>query len=156
MSVKNAVFRRTLKGYYLPLADCGGCLENLLVALRDVPIQLVNLPQQADVVFISGVLSKASALKIKEMFLGISKPYFIIQIGQCMGKLNQKFENAEENYAILEKIKNTFSVTETIDGCPPSPELIASKLETFVTYLDTTPVISRTLGEKMDENVFKP
>nr|MDO8117459.1 hypothetical protein [Candidatus Sigynarchaeota archaeon] len=154
--MKNALFRKTLKGFYLPLADCGGCLENLLVALRDIPIQLVNLPQQADIVFISGVISRGSAGRVKELFNSIPKPHFVIQIGQCMGKLNNKFENPRDNYAISDKVKNVLPVTETIDGCPPSPELIASKLETIVTYLDTTPVISRTLDEKLDKNIFNP
>nr|MDO8111092.1 hypothetical protein [Candidatus Sigynarchaeota archaeon] len=153
---KNAIYQHTLKGYYLPLADCGGgCLESLSKALEKLSIELVNVPKQADIVFISGVITKATAPRLRDVFSGISKPFFIVKIGACMGQLNKKFEDPQKNYAIQENSKKFFPIKLAIDGCPPSPEDIRSKLESFFNYIDLTPSI-QTLDDKLDKGVFNP
>lgn len=154
---KNAIFRRTLEAYILPIAECGGgCYENLAKAIDRLPIRLVNNSKHADVVFVAGVITHAAAPRLKEEFTGLSKPCFIIKIGACMGKSNKAFENPSQNYAVAEAAKKFFPFRLTIDGCPPSVDEIVSKMESFINYLDLTPEISRTLDEKIDKTIFTP
>jgi Ni,Fe-hydrogenase III small subunit len=154
---KNAIFQKSLKGYIMPLADCGGgCYEQLVKAIEQLPIQLVNNSRQADLVFISGVIPHAAAARLKDEFAGLSKPCFIIKIGTCMNKANKRFEDPARNYAVSETTKKFFPLNLAIDGCPPAAEEIVSKLETFINYLDLTPEISKTLDEKIDKAIFTP
>ncbi len=165
---KNAIYKRTLKGYYLPLADCGGgCLESLSKALEKLPIELVNIPKQADIVFISGVITKSTAPRLRDVLSGLSKPFFTVKIGACMAQLNKKFEDPQYNYAIHDNTKKFFSIKQSIEGCPPSAEDIISKLESYFKYIDLTPDIAKTLedklatgtkmsDDKLDKGLFNP
>ncbi len=154
---KNAIFRRTLEGYILPLADCGGgCYENLAKAIDRLPIRLVNNSKHADVVFIAGIITHAAAPRLKEEFLALSKPCFVVKVGACMGKANKAFENPAQNFAVSETTKKFFPIKATIEGCPPSVDEIVSKMESFINYLDLTPEISKTLDEKLDKSIFTP
>ena len=156
---KNAIFRKSLEGYVLPLADCGGgCYENLVKAIAQLPIgiKLVNNSKHADVVFIAGIITHAAAPRLKEEFAGLSKPCFIVKIGSCMGKANKRFEEPSQNYAVNETTKKFFPINLAVDGCPPSVDDIISKLETFINYLDLTPEISKTLDGKLDKSIFSP
>lgn len=156
VDIKNAVFGRTLKGYYLDLASGGGCLEYLVEALSGLPIEMVETPQQADLIFVSGVISKAMAPKLKGIIPELTKPYFIIKIGKCLDKLNKSFENPAQNVAIDVKSEKILPADLVIDGCPPSAKEIFDKLETFITYIDTTPTIGKTLDKRIDAPAFKP
>jgi len=155
---KNAIFRRTLEGYILPLADCGGgCYENLAKAIDKLgSIRLVNNSKHADIVFIAGVITHAAAPRLKEEFAALSKPCFVVKVGACMGKANKTFENPAQNYAVSETTKKFFPIRLAIEGCPPSVDEIVSKMETFINYLDLTPDISKTLDEKIDKSIFSP
>jgi Ni,Fe-hydrogenase III small subunit len=155
--VKNAIFQKSLEGYILPLADCGGgCYENLVKAIEQLPIKLVNNSKHADLVLIAGVVTHAIAPRLKEEFAGLSKPCFIVKCGACMDKANKRFEDPSQNYAISDMAKKFFPINLSIDGCPPSVDDIVSKLETFINYLDLTPEISKTLDGKLDKSVFTP
>ncbi|MFX0102954.1 MAG: hypothetical protein ACFFCS_25530 [Candidatus Hodarchaeota archaeon] len=154
--MKNAIFGGTLKGYYLDLASSGGCLENLMSAISDLPVEMVNAPQQADLIFVSGVISKAMAVKLKGIIPTLSRPFFIIKIGKCLGKFNKQFENPGENPSIAERSEKYIPIDLVIEGCPPGKSVIFDKLETFITYIDTTPTIGKTLDKKIDTPEFKP
>jgi Ni,Fe-hydrogenase III small subunit len=154
---KNAIFQHALNAYYLPLADCGGgCLENLIQAVERLPVEWVNKPKHADIIFISGVITNAIWPQLKDVFSGLSKPFFLVRIGQCMGNMNKKFEDAQQNYAIPETVKKFFPINLFIDGCPPTVDEMVDKLETFLNYLDLTPEITKTLDEKLDKAIFNP
>lgn len=154
---KNAIYRHSLEAYLLPLGDCGGgCYENLVKAIGQLPIKMVNNSKHADLVFIAGVITHAAAPRLKEEYAGLSKPCFIVKIGTCMGKANKRFEDPAQNYAVSEMDKKFFPIRLTIEGCPPSVEEIVAKLETFINYLDLTPEISKTLDEKIDKAIFTP
>jgi Ni,Fe-hydrogenase III small subunit len=154
---KNAIFQHAIKAYYLPLADCGGgCLENLVKAVERLQVEWVNTPKHADLIIISGVITNAIWPRLKDVFASLSKPFFVIRIGQCLGKLNRRFEDPQQNYAIPETVKKFFPINLFIDGCPPTVDDIANKLETFINYLDLTPEITKTLDEKLDKAIFNP
>jgi Ni,Fe-hydrogenase III small subunit len=154
--LQNIVYSRTLKGYYLSLADCGACLDNLKEAIARLPVEWTNVPQHADLVFMSGVISTALGAKLKQAFNSFSKPFFIIKIGGCMGPMNKIFEDPANNYAVLERAKKFFPIDLLIEGCPPTVDEIYDKLESFITFIDLTPTISKTLERKMDKGIFNP
>ena len=154
--LSNWVYKKTLKAYILPLAGCGGCDAPLEEALSRLPVKLVTTHEQADLIFFSGVITTDLASALKKVFATLAKPFFIIQIGQCMGKLNKSFENPDTNYAVYQKNKKFFPIDKVIGGCPPTADEIFDSLETFLTYLDIAPEITKTLTKRIDKTVLNP
>ena len=157
LRLKNNAFTRSLKGYHLVLADCGdGCASQLRSALEKLPVEMVETPRHADIVFVSGILTHALLPRVKVMFQGLSKPYFTVKVGTCMGALNKAFEDPSKNYAIGARLKTFLPFDLVIEGCPPSDDAIFNKIETLITYMDITPEISVTLDKRVDKGVFEP
>ncbi|MHA1793071.1 MAG: hypothetical protein ACTSVI_10535 [Promethearchaeota archaeon] len=153
---KNAMFRSSLKVYNMVLAGCGGCQKHLYSALSKLPIELVSNPQVADIILVSGVITRSISDKVKIHLKKTSKPCFFIRIGKCLDKINKSFEDPGKNYSISEKVSKIIHFDLEIKGCPPTEEKIFDELERFIKYLDLTPEITTTLEKKLnqDENMI--
>lgn len=81
-------------------------------------------PRQADVMIVSGTISRKMAPRIKTLFDQMPSPKYVIAMGGC-AIAGGPFKYPGE-YAILEGIDKIIPVDVYIPGCPPRPEALIS------------------------------
>jgi len=81
-------------------------------------------PRQADVMIVSGTISRKMAPRIKTLYDQMPAPKYVIAMGGCaIGGGPFKYPG---QYAILEGIDKLIPVDVYIPGCPPRPEALIS------------------------------
>ena len=121
-----AGIRRLGRGLALHALDpgsCGGC-ELELRALRGVVYDLtrfglrfVDSPRQADVLLVSGPVTRTLQAALQQAWDATPDPRFVIAIGDCAID-GGVFKGS---YAIAGGVDTTLPVDLVIRGCPPSP-----------------------------------
>jgi NADH-quinone oxidoreductase subunit B len=95
-------------------------------------------PRQADVMIVSGTISRKMAPKIKTLYDQMPSPKYVIAMGGC-AIAGGPFKYPGQ-YAILEGIDKIIPVDVYIPGCPPRPEaLISAVLKLQEKILSKTP-----------------
>ena len=124
--------KKAVTCYHANIGACNGCdLEvlNLLsifyLKKQHWEINLVRSVKHADVLLVTGSLSRPVAKRIKDLKESISASKTIIAVGTCAinGGLWRK------SYSILGGIDKILQVNCFIPGCPPTPEAILYSLE---------------------------
>jgi len=83
-------------------------------------------PRQADLLIVSGRLSKKMAPVLKLLYDQMPDPKWVIAMGDCAscgGVFN--------NYAIVQGVDKIMPVDLYIPGCPPRPEMLLEALQTL-------------------------
>ncbi|MBI1883437.1 MAG: NADH-quinone oxidoreductase subunit B [Chlamydiae bacterium] len=83
-------------------------------------------PRQADVMIVSGTISRKMAPRIKTLYDQMPSPKWVIAMGGC-AIAGGPFKYPGQ-YAILEGIDKIIPVDVYIPGCPPRPEALVSAL----------------------------
>lgn len=81
-------------------------------------------PRQADLLIVSGRLSRKMAPVLKQLYDQMPEPKWVIAMGDCAscgGIFN--------NYAIVQGVDKVVPVDFYIPGCPPRPEMLLEALE---------------------------
>ena len=79
-------------------------------------------PRQADVMIVSGTISRKMAPRIKTLYDQMPSPKYVIAMGGCaIGGGPFKYPG---QYSILEGIDKIIPVDVYIPGCPPRPEAL--------------------------------
>lgn len=81
-------------------------------------------PRQADLLIVSGRLSKKMAPVLRQLYDQMPDPKWVIAMGDCAscgGVFN--------NYAIVQGVDKVIPVDLYIPGCPPRPEMLLEALE---------------------------
>lgn len=114
---------RGLALYALDPGSCGGC-ELELRALRGVVYDLtrfglrfVDSPRQADVLLVTGPVTRTLRPALQQAWDAAPDPRFVIAIGDCAID-GGVFKGS---YAIAGGLDSTLPVDLVIRGCPPSP-----------------------------------
>ena len=81
-------------------------------------------PRQADVMIVSGTISRKMAPRIKTLYDQMPLPKYVIAMGGC-AIAGGPFKYPGQ-YAILEGIDKLIPVDVYIPGCPPRPESLIS------------------------------
>ena len=124
--------KKAITCYHANIGACNGCdLEvlNLLSTfyLKKQPqeIKLVRSVKNADVLLVTGSLSRPLVKRIKNLKESISASKIIIAVGSCAinGGLWRK------SYSIIGGIDKLLQVNCFVPGCPPTPEAILYSLE---------------------------
>lgn len=79
-------------------------------------------PRQADVMIVSGTISRKMAPCIKKLYDQMPKPKYVIAHGGC-AIAGGPFQYPGQ-YAILEGIEKIIPVDVYVPGCPPRPEAL--------------------------------
>lgn len=117
--------------YHLHAGGCNGCDIELLAALTprfDVErfgIRLVSSPRHADILVVTGPVTRQIAPFLKRVYLQVPDPKVVVAIGACAcsgGVFNDV--EGEETYAILGGLNKIIPVDVYVPGCPPKPEAI--------------------------------
>jgi len=119
-------FKRALWVYHLNTGSCNGCDIEILAALTPrydlerFGIVLVGSPRHADVLLVTGPVTRQMAPRLKRIYEQTPDPKLVIAIGSC-GIEGGVFH---ESYNLVGPIDQFIPVDVYVPGCPPRPEAI--------------------------------
>ena len=126
------IAKKVIYFYHANIGACNGCdlevinlLSTFLLKKQHLELNLVRSAKHADVIVVTGSLSRAMVKKIRELKELIPGNKTIIAVGTCAidGGLWRK------SYNIVGGIDKILSVSCFVPGCPPTPEAILYCLE---------------------------
>ena len=140
---------RSLNVFHLGGSACNNCDIEILDALTPkydlerFGITLVGSIRHADVLLVSGVFNRKSAIRMKELIEQAPKPYLVIGIGACpctglMFRDSYNWDGPPGDYV---------KVDAFIPGCPPKPEAIISAVVKVIGGLRSGDIVPGCLQE---------
>ena len=115
--------------------SCNGCeleihaLGNPYYNLEGLGIRFVASPRHADMLLVTGPVSKHMAIALKRTYEATPDPKLVIAVGDC-GCTGGIFG---ESYASLGRVANVIPVDVAIPGCPPTPTALLRGILAAVT-----------------------
>ena len=106
--------------------SCNGCeleiqaLGNPYYNLEGVGIKFVASPRHADLLLVTGPVSKHMAIALKRTYDATPDPKLVVAVGDC-GCTGGIFG---ESYASCGRVANVIPVAVAIPGCPPTPSAL--------------------------------
>jgi Ni,Fe-hydrogenase III small subunit len=103
--------------------SCNGCeleihaLANPYYNIEGLGIKFVASPRHADLLLVTGPVSKHMAIALKRTYDATPDPKLVVAVGEC-GCSGGIFG---ESYASLGAVRNVIPVDVEIPGCPPAP-----------------------------------
>jgi Ni,Fe-hydrogenase III small subunit len=103
--------------------SCNGCeleihaLGNPFYNLEGLGIRFVASPRHADMLLVTGPVSKHMAIALERTYDATPEPKLVVAVGDCActGGI------FGESYATLGRVANVIPVDVEIAGCPPTP-----------------------------------
>ena len=120
------VLGRALTIREVDAGSCNGCeieihaLGNPYYNLEGLGIRFVASPRHADVLLVTGPVSKHMAIALKRTYDATPEPKLVVAVGDC-GCTGGIFG---ESYASLGRVANVIPVDVEIHGCPPTPSAL--------------------------------
>ncbi len=103
--------------------SCNGCelemhaLNNPYYNLEGLGIKFVASPRHADVLLVTGPVSRHMELALRRTWEATPEPRLVVAIGDC-GCTGGIFG---ESYATRGRVSNVIPVDVEVPGCPPAP-----------------------------------
>jgi Ni,Fe-hydrogenase III small subunit len=103
--------------------SCNGCeleihaLGNPYYNIEGLGIKFVASPRHADLLLVTGPVSKHMAIALKRTYDATPEPKLVVAVGDC-GCNGGVFG---ESYASLGRVANVIPVDVEVPGCPPTP-----------------------------------
>lgn len=118
------VFGRALAIRHVDAGSCNGCeleihaLHNPYYNLEGQGIRFVASPRHADVLLVTGPVSRHMAEALRRTYDATPDPKFVVAVGDC-GACGGVF--GARSYATIGAVAGVIPVDVTIPGCPPAP-----------------------------------
>ncbi len=116
--------------FHVDTGGCGGCGMELQ-ALRYAPYDMegagfgfVTSPRNADVLLITGALTRAMAPVLEAAWQAMPTPKGLIAVGSCALDGGM----FPENYTVLGGLERRVTIDLKISGCPPAPQDVLNGL----------------------------
>src|ERR1700688_5029133 len=128
------ILGRALCIRHIDAGSCNGCeleihaLNNPLYNLEGLGIRFVASPRHADLLLVTGPVSKHMEIALRRTFEATPDPKLVVALGDC-GCTGGIFG---ESYASCGRVSNVLPVDVAIPGCPPSPTRILAGLLTAI------------------------
>jgi Ni,Fe-hydrogenase III small subunit len=125
-SINHAARRRLGRSLSIRQVDAGSCngceleihaLGNPYYNIEGLGIRFVASPRHADMLLVTGPVSKHMAIALKRTYDATPDPKLVVAVGDC-GCTGGIFG---ESYATLGRVANVIPVDAEIPGCPPPP-----------------------------------
>lgn len=132
-------FKKSLWVYHCNSGSCNGCDIEIIAALcprYDVErfgIKLVGTPRHADVLLVTGPVTRQQAERVKRVYEQMPSPKVVMAIGNC-GNTGDVFY---ESYNLVGPLQEVLPVDIHVIGCPPRPENIIHAVAKAWTKLET-------------------
>ena len=117
------VLGRALAIRQVDAGSCNGCeleihaLGNPYYNLEGLGIRFVASPRHADLLLVTGPVSKHMAIALKRTYDATPEPKLVVAVGDC-GCTGGIFG---ESYACVGRVSNVIPVDVEVPGCPPTP-----------------------------------
>lgn len=136
----NKAFGKSLKIRQVDAGSCNACewectaLTNPIYDIQRFGIDFVASPRHADVLLVTGPVSRQMELALKKTYLAMPEPKLVIACGDCSidGGI------FKGSYAVKNGVSNAIPVNYHICGCPPTPATITRELLKLITSLKMT------------------
>ena len=115
--------------------SCNGCeleihaLANPYYNIEGVGIRFVASPRHADMLLVTGPVSKHMAIALRRTYDATPDPKLVVAVGDC-GCMGGIFG---ESYASLGRVANVIPVDVAIPGCPPTPTALLQGILAAIT-----------------------
>lgn len=130
----DAIFGRSLRIRQVDAGSCNACewectaLTNPIYDIQRFGIDFVASPRHADVLLVTGPVSRQMELALKRTWLAIPEPRLVLACGDCAvdGGIYKG------SYAVTNGAANVVPVDGYIPGCPPTPVAIVLGLARLI------------------------
>ncbi|MBI2312526.1 MAG: NADH-quinone oxidoreductase subunit B family protein [Betaproteobacteria bacterium] len=120
---------------HVDAGSCNGCeleihaCNNPYYNLEGLGIRFVASPRHADMLLVTGPVSKHMEVALKRTYDSTPEPKLVVAIGDC-GCTGGIFG---ESYASCGRVANVIPVDVAVPGCPPTPTAIMQGILTAIT-----------------------
>ncbi len=126
---------RALAIRHVDAGSCNACeleihaLGNPYYNIEGLGIRLVASPRHADMLLVTGPVSKHMAIALQRTYDATPDPKLVVAAGQCAcdGGI------FGESYATLGRVSNVIPVDVEIPGCPPTPTALLQGILAAIT-----------------------
>ncbi len=124
---------------------CNGCDIEILSVLAphyDVErfgILLVGSPRHADVLLVTGAVTKQTAPRLRRIYEQMPEPKFVVAVGTCAcsGAIY------DGSYSTYRGVDEVIPVDVYVPGCPARPEAIIQAIATLMERIKRGEVVGR-------------
>lgn len=133
----HSVFGRSLHIREVDAGSCNACeseiisCTNPMYDIQRFGIDFVASPRHADVLLVTGPVSKNMRVALLKTYEAMPEPKFVITLGDCASCAGC----FKGSYYIEGGVDKVIPVSYGIPGCPPSPEEIIRHLLEFIRTL---------------------
>jgi Ni,Fe-hydrogenase III small subunit len=136
--LQQRVLRTLGRALAIRQVDAGSCnaceleihaLTNPYYNLEGAGIKFVASPRHADMLLVTGPVSKHMAIALKRTYDATPEPKLVVAVGDC-GCTGGVFG---ESYATLGRVANVIPVDVEIPGCPPTPAALLQGILAAIT-----------------------
>jgi Ni,Fe-hydrogenase III small subunit len=126
---------RALTIRHVDAGSCNGCeleiqaLTNPYYNLEGIGIRFVASPRHADMLLVTGPVSKHMAIALQRTYEATPEPKLVVAVGDC-GCTGGIFG---QSYASLGGIASVIPVDVAIPGCPPPPRALLQGILAAIT-----------------------
>jgi Ni,Fe-hydrogenase III small subunit len=125
---------RSLAILHVDSGSCGGCeielrgVTGVVHELARFGLQFVSSPRHADVLLVTGPLTRNLVSALEQAWTATPEPKFVVAVGDCAVD-GGVFKGS---YAVTGGVGTTLPVDLLISGCPPTAERILAGLRALL------------------------
>ena len=158
MSFAVNALTKSLNVFHLAGSACNNCDIEILDALTPkydlerFGITLVGSIRHADVLLLSGVFNRKSAVRLQELLAQAPRPYLVIAIGGCPAS-GLMFR---DSYNYMAAPGDWVPIDAFIPGCPPKPEAMIAGVVAVINALRSGQIVPKCMTETVAHETATP